>query len=69
MDVYWDILALQDPCASGKEVRKVKGSSIREFSLVEPIGTGGYSNVWQARRKRTGDLVAVKVAARSPWTE
>jgi serine/threonine protein kinase len=38
--------------------------SIREFQLVEPLGSGGYGTIWMAKRRRTEDLVAIKVLSR-----
>ena len=38
--------------------------SIREFQLVEPLGSGGYGTIWMAKRRRTSDLVAIKVLSR-----
>ena len=67
MEVHWDLLSLQDPMATkeGTDQMLAPGIrdklSIREFSLVEPLGSGGYGTVWLASRRRTGDLVAVKV--------
>merc|ERR1711871_1485811 len=72
MDVFWDLLSLQDTqggnsvgAQTSEKTRVVNmGRSIREFALVEPLGTGGYGTVWLARRRRTGDLVAVKVLSK-----
>jgi len=64
MDVHWDLISLMDPI-SKRTTSGVSGTArrigLKEFALVEPIGSGGYGTVWLARRKRTSDLVAIKV--------
>eukprot|EP00908_Phaeocystis_cordata_P001094 Transcript_11173.p2 GENE.Transcript_11173~~Transcript_11173.p2 ORF type:complete len:561 (-),score=268.93 Transcript_11173:278-1960(-) len=71
MGLHWDLLSLQDPDGpAGETVSNVssttqpKGMSIREFQLVEPLGSGGYGTIWLAKRRRTEDLVAIKVLSR-----
>jgi serine/threonine protein kinase len=63
MTAYWDLLSLQDPFAPPATSKRPKALSvsIKEYELVEPIGTGGFGTVWLARRRRTGDLSAIKV--------
>ena len=63
MDAYWDLLSLQDPTAPRSTSKRPKtySISIKEYALVEPLGTGGFGTVWLARRRRTGDLTAIKV--------
>jgi len=63
---YWDLLSLQNPCAPPATHKPPKASaSIKEYALVEPIGTGGFGTVWLARRRRTGDLSAIKVVSQA----
>ena len=63
MSAYWDLLSLQDPFAPPAASKRPKAYSvsIKEYALVEPLGTGGFGTVWLARRRRTGDLSAIKV--------
>ena len=67
MGAYWDLLSLHDPFApptapsKAKKAPKAFSVSIKEYALVEPLGTGGFGTVWLARRRRTGDLSAIKV--------
>ena len=76
LEAHWDLLSLQSPTSSKRifsgagvpmwgSGRSRPGTSIREFALVEPIGSGAYGTVWLAKRKRTEDLVAIKVHAKS----
>ena len=58
-------MSLSSSASSISSATPRSGRSIREFSLVEPLGTGGYGTVWLAKRKRTGDLVAIKVHSKS----
>ena len=44
------------------------GTSIRDFTLQKLVGRGGFGNVWLAERKRTRDLVAIKVLSRKETT-
>ena len=71
MGLHWDLLSLQDPNDPHKSsntsissASQPKGMSIREFKLVEPLGSGGYGTIWMAKRRRTEDLVAIKVLSR-----
>lgn len=71
MGLHWDLLSLQDPDDPHKSsntsissASQPKGMSIREFQLVEPLGSGGYGTIWMAKRRRTEDLVAIKVLSR-----
>ena len=74
MSLHWDLLSLQDPNAPKADPsisfnavlssNKPKGMSIRDFQLVEPLGSGGYGTIWLAKRRRTDDLVAIKVLSR-----
>jgi len=67
MDILWDMLSMRELPATRIRAKNSKtssfrkGRSIREFALVEPLGSGGFGTVWLAKRRRTGDLVAVKV--------
>lgn len=52
MGLHWDLLSLQDPDGpAGETVSNVssttqpKGMSIREFQLVEPLGSGGRASI------------------------
>ncbi|EOD13138.1 hypothetical protein EMIHUDRAFT_212876 [Emiliania huxleyi CCMP1516] len=45
-----------------------KGTSIRDFTLKKLVGRDGFGNVWLAERKRTRDLVAIKVLSRKETT-
>ena len=67
--VLWDLLSLHDPLAlvgqQQQPTAKPRAISMREYALVEPLGTGGFGTVWLARRKRTGDLSAIKVLSRA----
>ena len=48
MGLHWDLLSLQDPDdPAGETVSNVssKGMSIREFQLVEPLGSGGRASI------------------------
>ena len=66
MSAYWDLLSLQDPFAPPSTHKPPKASvSIKEYALVEPLGTGGFGTVWLARRRRTGDLSAIKVLSQA----
>ena len=67
MSAYWDLLSLQDPRAKPGATKRPKAYalSIKEYELVEPIGTGGFGTVWLARRRRTGDLSAIKVLSQA----
>ena len=66
MSAYWDLLSLQDPFAPPATQKPPKASvSIKEYALVEPLGTGGFGTVWLARRRRTGDLSAIKVLSQA----
>ena len=66
MGAYWDLLSLQDPFAPPRTRKLPKASvSIKEYALVEPLGTGGFGTVWLARRRRTGDLSAIKVLSQA----
>eukprot|EP00965_Chrysotila_dentata_P116416 3848399-Pleurochrysis_carterae.AAC.1 len=53
MDVHWDLISLMDPI-SKRTTSGVSGTArrigLKEFALVEPIGSGGYGTVWLARR-------------------
>ena len=35
--------------------------SIHDFEIIKPVARGGYANVFLARKKRTGDIYALKV--------
>jgi len=66
MEVYWDLLSLQDPRAPpSTRAPRAYSVSIKEYTLVEPIGFGGFATVWLARRRRTGDLSAIKVLSQA----
>ena len=67
MDAHWDLLSLQDPLAPPSKARlpKALSVSIKEYELVEPIGSGGFGTVWLAKRQRTGDLTAIKVLSQA----
>jgi serine/threonine protein kinase len=71
MELHWDLLSLDPSMGSAADkapakplVVANKGMSMREFQLVAPIGTGGYGTVWLARRRVTGDQLAIKVLSR-----
>ena len=73
MSLHWDLLSLQDPNAPKADPsisfnsvlsNSKKGMSIRDFQLIEPLGSGGYGTIWLAKRRRTDDLVAIKVLSR-----
>ena len=67
--MYWHPLLVQDPLkphSSAKLGRpKTYSVSIKEYALVEPLGTGGFGTVWLARRRRTNDLTAIKVLSQA----
>ena len=67
MEVFWDLLSLQDPRAPPSTARppRAYSVSIKEYALVEPLGFGGFATVWLARRRRTGDLTAIKVLSKA----
>lgn len=44
---------------------KFKIPSIRDFEILKPIGRGGYGRVYLVRKKRTGDIYAMKVLRKS----
>ena len=71
MELHWDLLSLDPSMGSAADkapakplVVANKGMSMREFQLVAPIGTGGVRTVWLARRRVTGDQLAIKVLSR-----
>ena len=72
MELHWDLLSLDPSMGSAADkapakplVVANKGMSMREFQLVAPIGTGGYGTVWLARRRVTGDQLAIKVLTKT----
>ena len=61
----WGLLSLQDPHTARSVTQSSKAMRVTDFELVEAIGAGGYGNVWLARRRRTEELVAIKVHSKS----
>ena len=46
---------------AGSTCTNLAPTTIAEFDLIEVVGQGGFGKVWKARRKKTGNIYAIKI--------
>eukprot|EP01094_Clydonella_sp_ATCC50884_P022740 TRINITY_DN5292_c1_g1_i1.p1 TRINITY_DN5292_c1_g1~~TRINITY_DN5292_c1_g1_i1.p1 ORF type:complete len:954 (-),score=205.13 TRINITY_DN5292_c1_g1_i1:866-3727(-) len=51
------------------KIQMVKVPSISDFEILKPITRGGYSSVYLAQKKSTGDILAIKVLKKDEMVE
>lgn len=76
VSLCWDVLSLNDPAGSGASTRLDDGSgaqarkvAMKDFDIVDVLGSGGYGMVYLARRRSTMDLVAIKALTKAHLRE
>ena len=56
--------ALQSPGSTSSDAPITRPPSLKDFSLLRCLGTGGFAEVWLASKRSTGDVFAIKAIRR-----